>query len=336
MKKYRLTLIFAVLFAVWVLLGPQIIEYVEQRSQGIYEGFPPGVQLEGRLFYTQGFNGIWRVDLATGDVGQWWSAPEGGFVRGISASPDGSQLAVAYAPPAEEGFQIGTTNLYLTSSHVPDLQPIFVRDNRNESYHYPVWSGEWLYYTHQQPVTENGAVTEIKVTAERISVDSGDVEIVLEGTEQLAPSPDGSQIVYLKIDIPAYKHALWIADREGSVQTKLVEAGRFDALASPRFTPDGQGVIFSASGEMETVTGRIPGVSIAQAHGLPWDIWEIALDTNTMKKVTPAVLDGPWIAWSPDGQQMAVLAAEGVFIVHNSSFYRLTEVAGEGEIAWIP
>ena len=337
MKKYRFTLLFAGLLVIWLAAGPQIIQRLANQLM-FADGLPAGVTLNGTLYYTQGFDGIWQVDMRSGSVGQWWQPSDGGLVTGIAASPDGSHLAIAYAPPAEEGFQTGTTDLYLSPVGAPDLQPVRVREMRNESYRNPAWSpdGAWLYYSHLRPLLDDsGTATGIQLQIERLRAEQTDSapEVVLEGAEQPALSPDGTEIVFLKYDTRTYAQALWVAQVDGSQPRMLVPDGMFQALASPRFTTDGEGVLFSASGEQQS---QAVHNGVVRAHGAPWDIWRTPLENTAFTKLTPNTLDGPWTAWSPEGQQMAVLAAEGVFLVHDSQFYRLAESLSEGEITWAP
>ena len=337
-KKYRIPLFFAALLFFWLAFGSQLLNDLALRLLPV-DRLPPG--LEGRLFYTQLFDGIWQLDVSSGEVTQWWQPPEGGLVTGIAASPDGSQLAIAYAPPAEEGFQIGTTDLYLSPSDTPDLNPLLVRENRNESFRNPAWSpdGTQILYSHLRPnLNDDGQTVGVNLNAEIIVSEVGSTPMLLvEGAEHPALSPNAEQLVYLSFDLFSNSRGIWVADADGSNPRQILPENSFAAVTAPRFSPDGSNVVFSGSGdfqEQQALTPNLLGVSVAKAHGEPWDIWQIALADGVMTKLTTTTLDGPWLSWSPGGEHLAVIAAEGIYVQENERFFRLTQVSNEGEITW--
>jgi Tol biopolymer transport system component len=160
----------------------------------------------------------------------------------------------------------------------------------------------------------------------------------VQGAEQPALSPDGTLLVYLNYDALSSSKGVWIADSSGVNPRQYLPADSFYAVASPRFSPDGQSIVISGSGDFSGQQAHAPdlaGVGVAQAHGLPWNIWQIALADSEMTQLTTSTLDGPWITWSPDRQYMAVLAAEGVYVRENDRFFRVAQVTSEGEITWV-
>jgi len=100
-------------------------------------------------------------------------------------------------------------------------------------------------------------------------------------------SPDGRAITYVRNDTST--QSLWIAsldDIEGT-QELLVESERFEQVYTPRFSPDGSKVAYSA-----------------WRKGGYRDIHVIDLSTRTITEVTHdrALDTGP--AWSPDGTEL--------------------------------
>lgn len=333
MKRYRFTIFIGLLLLLWLAFGSQILHQVGILLAPI-DAAP---SLPGRLLYTQGFEGVWQVDMETGEVSQWWLPPEGGFVTGIAASPDGSQLALAYAPPNEEGFQVGTTDLYLSPSDTPDPQPLFVREERNESYRNPFWSpdGQQLYFSHVTLVrNDEGETTAVRLNSERVDLDTNETQVMVENAEQYVLSPDAGLAAYLQFDPVSYGESIWLSASDGSNAQEVLPVGAFSDINNVRFTPDGSALVFGGSGDFLGDPERLAVDGVAQAHGLPWHIWQIDLDGGNMRQLTETTLDGPWIAWQPDGSAMALIAAEGVFLRHEGSVYRLATTSTEGEITW--
>ena len=54
---------------------------------------------------------------------------------------------------------------------------------------------------------------------------------------------------------------------------------------------------------------------IAEAHGLPMDIWLIPAAGGTPQRLTHLSEDEPAPAWAPDGARMAVMATGGFYVV---------------------
>ncbi|QPC97835.1 alpha/beta hydrolase family protein [Qipengyuania soli] len=111
----------------------------------------------------------------------------------------------------------------------------------------------------------------------------------LEGAADPQISPDGSQIVYVRMtgDVmkDTYRPSLWLVDVKSGAQRPLAADG--GANFSPRWSPDGKRIAYVSAGS-----------DGAQIHVM----W---LDSGTSARVT-GLPDGPGsIAWSPDGRQIA-------------------------------
>ena len=134
--RWRGPLIAAILLIVWLAFGPDLVNWAGLLLLRL-DGPPPGLELEGQLYYTQGFNGLWRHDLRTGTSERWWLPEAGSLVSGVAAAPDGSQLALAWAMPGTGGFQPGTTDLWLTSIPKIEPRPLLTRADSLESWRDP-------------------------------------------------------------------------------------------------------------------------------------------------------------------------------------------------------
>ena len=338
-KRWRWPLATCALLLLWLLAGNSVVERL-----GVAllkpDSLPVDLNAGGHLYYTQGFEGLWRHDLRSGLTEQWWLPAEGSLVSDVAVSPDGGQLALAWAPPAETGFQTGNTDLWLMSLPAGDSRPLLLRSDPLESWRDPFWSpdGNWLLVTHQRVQRDDaGAVGTVIHNLVKVSPDGARFTLV-RNAEQGALTSDGAQLVYLRPDPDTWSHGLVLANADGNQARELVDSEAFRALASPRFTPDDRAVVFSASGEHQEAPPDNPAdAGTVQAHGEPWNIWQLDPTTGVLTRLTPYSLDGPALAWSPDGSGLlGVLAAEGLFVVGPGNMWRLTAVATEGKLTWAP
>lgn len=345
MKRYRVTLILAFLFLSWLIFGQRLIDLLlgEEPPVEIEDVSAADLSLSGRLFYSQGRGGIWLLDLATGAAALWWQPPGNGAVRGLAASPDGSRLVIAYTRDLEEGAETGPSDLYITSTDAPDPQPLLEREVAPQEFRDPAWSpdGRWIYFTHFRifEADENSDRAYI-LNVERLDPDTGERQVVVEDGQHPSLSPDGRRIVYRRFDRETFVQPLMVASLDdgpaGSSEAReIVPYGAFEAVASARFTPDGSAIVFSASGalqpsqtESQNISGR------AYAHGSPWDLWRVPFEGGSFTRLTRTGIDGPHLAWSPDGTRLVMLAREGVLLLAGDRLLRLAPAVVEGEIVW--
>ncbi len=327
------------LLLLWLVAGNSVVHRLGMALMRL-DSLPPDLMVDGHLFYTQAFHGLWRHDLRKGVSEQWWMPTEGSLVSDVAVSPDGSQLALAWAPPAEAGFQTGSTDLWLMALPISEPEPLVLRSDVLESWRDPWWSpeGGWLLVTHQRVRRDPGGdLLAVRLDVERLALD-GTSHLLLENAEQATLSSDGKRLVYLRPDPESGSQGLMLAQSDGSPAHELVSSTTFRALASPRFTPDDQAIVFSASGDRQDRIQRDgPAAGAVMAHGEPWNIWHLDIATRVLSRVTTSALDGPALTWSPDGSDLlAVLAAEGLFLRSPDNMWRLAAVTTEGKLAWAP
>ena len=294
--------------------------------------------LTGQLLFTQGTAGLWQVDLAQGVTSQLFAVPEGGHLGGVAASPDGTQLVLAYGPPPESGPQLGITDIYLMNIGEATLEPLVLRTAEIETFANPIWSadGEWIYFSHLKQDD-----TGINLSVERFGLSSQTHEVIIEGAHQPSVSADMQHLTYLKFDFEEQVNALWIANLDGSEARELVPVTRFSDVHAPRFSNDGSTVVFGASGGVESEEEEtfrfwdaLMGVRTAYAHGAPWAIWSVTLADNTLTPLTETIYDGAWPSVDPDGEQFAFLEAEAIYFVADDGLHRVGVTTREGELLW--
>lgn len=319
-KRYRWTLVIGTLFVLWLAFGSQLIDGVfhnTPRTPPLTGTITPELGLSGTLFYTQGDDGITRIDLASGEIRQWWRGSEAGeSAHGIAVTESGD-LVVAI-----DG------GLYQTGRETLDLNPLLVLESAY--FDSPFVAGEWLYFTrYDHPRTRDPLEPGRMMSVERLRLDSPDVrEIVVENAEQ--PAVKDHQLVYIAYNPDTAAQSLWIADVDGMNPRQLVPATAFDALIAPRFY--GDSVIFGASGDLRASNSR---VNVAQAHGPPWSIWQVSLDDDRLDQVLLLSFDGPWVAPTAEND-FFVLDAENVYWIGAIRIERLAASTAEGALIYLP
>lgn len=160
-------------------------------------------------------------------------------------------------------------------------------------------------------------------------------------------SPDGTRLAFLALDPQSLGVTLMIgaADATGA-QAVPRRSPALVRLFSPRWSPDGRRLLFTASGgePVSAVPAQrswleaLLGVRVARAHGPPTDVWT-AEPRALPERVTRLGLDDSRATWSPDGMQVAYTTGTGGIAVRElvSGVQRaVTEQGNFGGITWAP
>ena len=266
-------------------------------------------------------------------------------------SPDGTQIAFTASSFTKDGavlqdvrvMNIDGTNMRVVAT---PAQPKITLG-------FPAWSpdGKNLYITLSYSTPPASQHDEI----DAVSVSGGPLRKVLENAREASISPDGKKMVYSRLNLTTYSSSLWMANIDGSSPKELLADGVFAAIYGPRFSPDMQTIVFAESGPP---TKKLPGayafdrstqddscavalafvclVEKADAHGLPWELWLIHLDTLKFEQLTHIGSDSPVPAWSADGKQIAFFDASGIYIL-DVAMNKITQVSysrGYGGFDW--
>lgn len=305
--------------------------------------------LTGRIYFTQSTGGIIEIDLQTGAVEQRIEVSEGAFMAGVAVSDNQEIVVAAYSEAPPEGVpQLGETGLYLANFESGELELIVPSDSQYESYSNPLISNDWLYFTHYEPLwDDSGVFIEARMTVERLPITdlNAPPETLLENAKNFSISADGSRIAYIEQDFDNLTEALISANPDGSDRQVLVEHGEFWALEGPHISPDGDQVLFAASGERQSVSALNSGLLFsmmrgpeltAKKHGPPWEIWTAPAPGGQISQLTTLATDNPWPTWSPSGEDIVVLMPGAVMLLEDPAPRFITEAFGHGEAVWVP
>jgi hypothetical protein len=82
--------------------------------------------------------------------------------------------------------------------------------------------------------------------------------------------------------------------------------------------------------------GALLQPDVAEAHGLPADVWSMNLDGSDMKRIADIKDDDPTVAWAPDGAKLAIFGVAALFLVdaQGGPTTKLTDQGGYGGLSW--
>jgi Tol biopolymer transport system component len=185
----------------------------------------------------------------------------------------------------------------------------------------------------------------------------GQPEVLVENAVSPAMSPNESTLVYIRTTRGGQalmKKSL----AESGDGCELLSDQVFQYLSLPRISPDGKRVALGGSGEPNmgpSGCGGDPrskpsaagapvaldllallGPTVAEAHGLPADIWALNLDGSNMQRIADIKDDDPSVAWSPDGSRLAIFGVAALYVsdTKGGAPAKLVDQGGYGSLDW--
>ncbi|HEY3107440.1 MAG TPA: CopD family protein, partial [Chloroflexota bacterium] len=263
------------------------------------------------------------------------SFPGGGPVADPAVSPDGR--TIAYSGP---GDAPGSQDLRLVGSDGAADRRLLAAEPAGAVLRAPAWApdGRRLYFASS---VYEGMRERLRV--ERVDAGGAGRTLVREGAADPAVSPDGRWLAYVLRDGQGLRPALLAESLDGAGTRTLVPAGTFDDLLAPRYSPDGAFLAFgAASSALAPATPasalRRLVAPVAEAHGIPWDLWRVGADGQGLERLTDLNEDLIQPAWSPDGGWIAFSAEGGLYALSLGArqLYRLAPGLYRGGVAFLP
>jgi len=217
----------------------------------------------------------------------------------------------------------------------------------------PQWApdGLGIVYSYHGFIVEGNAIKGETFRAERVDLQTGERTALAEDAAGPTLAPDGSLAFVRTI---RGGQQLVVLEPSGTERV-LVPEGMFVSLAAPRFSLDGRRIAFTAVGAGPKVGGQAPArqeqgilwsalqrtigsaleTRVAYAHGAPARVWMVDMN-GAVRGVGELAEDEPTVAWSADGQHLAVSGNGGVYILDAASGQpiQLAKLGGVGGIDW--
>ena len=226
------------------------------------------------------------------------------------------------------------------------------RDAANTVLETPEWMPSGRVYYAVRRVTNGREAQSIVRQAE-----GGEPETLIDNAYDPAVSPDEKTLIYVR-STRAGQAMFKKTIGEAGDGCELISDQVFQYLSLPRISPDGKRVALGGSGEANMgpsgcggdprshtpAASAAPGLdllallqpAVAEAHGLPADVYSMNLDGSDMTRIADIKDDDPTVAFSPDGSKLAIFGVAALFVVDakGSPTDKLTDQGGYGGLDW--
>jgi Tol biopolymer transport system component len=260
----------------------------------------------------------------------------GASVTSATWAPSGSEIAYGYFY-RKPGDTATSAEIFVMPADGGEPKLLVERDVPGAQVDFPSWApdGQTLYFS---TLRQDGARFISRV--EKVDRATG---MRTQITEGYAPSVsrDGGKLTFMRDS--RLGQELWIMNADGGDPRQIIQGGRFTAIASPRFSPDGNSITFScanppgvAEGPINTID-HLFGIPTAWAHGDPFDVCSVSTDGGDPTKLAVSGEDEPALAYSPDGQTLLMYAPGGIyqFDAAGGAGKKLSDRGGYGGIDWV-
>ncbi|HEY0581288.1 MAG TPA: hypothetical protein VGE94_03840 [Chloroflexota bacterium] len=309
---------------------------------------PKPQALQGKIAWPKDGD-LWVFDLASRQQTKITDLPQGAAVTGAAWAPDGQRLVFSqfWRRPGDRssGADLMVANADGSNAHL-----FAERDAANTVLEAPVWTATGQVYYTVRRVTNGREAQSIVRQAE-----GGEPQQVMDNAYSPAVSADESTLVYLR-NTRAGQAMFRKAMTETGDGCELLSDQVFQYLSLPRISPDGKRVALGGSGEpnlQPSGCGGDPrqkpaaaaaldvlaawlGPAVAEAHGLPADVYTLNLDGSALTRVADIKDDDPTVAWSPDGAKLAVFGVAALYVVDakGGPTDKLVDQGGYGGLDW--
>lgn len=317
-------------------------------------GAGSGGNLSGKVAWPKDGD-LWVMDLSSRTQTKVTNLPQGVAVTSATWSPDGTRVIYSQFGRRPNERSSGA-DLMIANADGSDAHLFAERDAATTVLDSPQWSrGGRVYYTIRR--VANGRETQTVVRQS----EGGQPETLVENGYNATISADESVLVYLR-NTRAGQTLMRKLLGESGDGCQLLSDSVFQYVSQPRISPDGKQVAMGGSGEATLggasgcggdpstkpsaarsglsavlgVVGEAFSAPVAEAHGLPADIYTLQVDGSGLTRVADIKDDDPTVAWSPDGAKLMIFGVGALFVVDAKGGRpdKLIDQGGYGGLDW--
>ena len=271
----------------------------------------------GTILWAQN-NVVSGVVPATGAQVTAATLADGSIISDVALAPDGDQYALAYAPNASGATAVDDLlklmDLYVLPASGGQPQLLLSHAQAGGGISHPAWSidGQFVYVV----VTDDSS----KATSIlRVATAGGSTTKIADSSAEPSCDPDGKTLIFVHIQASDGYAEVWRSNLDGS-NAKAIKGSRFSSIVSPVVSPDGRTLAFSAPyipTQQNSFAPRIPffGPYSASAHGGNWEVYTLPLKGGKAEVRTAFAENQPRLVWSPTGDELAVNADLGLYVI---------------------
>jgi len=267
-------------------------------------------------------------------------APPGALLFDPSVSPDGKRIAFvrqAQPVPGSMSYDDGT-DLWVAARDGSDQRLVLQHATAGQSIREPLWQDDARVLVIVRETPGRGRIV---YTLERVDLQTGLRDTVIEDVYSFGFAPDRTRLAYVKFTRPL-DQSLHQVSVDGTGDEVLVPPGALASINAPRYSPDGSQIAFAAgqppaaSADIRLVTTML-GITAAAppplVHSAPQDIWLVAAAGGPPQLIAPIQEDNPSVAWGPDGT-LFEFGAAGLFRIDPASgaMTRIGDGSSHGQI----
>ena len=312
-----------------------------------------GLNLTGKLLYASvpltsvTPISIQTLDLVTGEIKTLFTTTGDAWVYYITASPDGKQLIMSYAPPSDGPTPSSRALYTMPTDGSSDPALLFQPPSPDDHYIHVEWSsdGQYIYYVHYNNTERAAGELYPAYELLRMAYPDGQPESIAQKAFWPRLSADSSRLVYVSLDPATGLNELFLANADGSNAQKVNIDGSYisDVIDAPIFSPDGTSILFSAPPPPQAYQpnwfDKLTGVQIVKAHAIPSDWWSVPVSGGELTRLTQIQTINLFGSVSPDQRWLASVSGEGLFAM-NWDGSNLTQLLFDpgitGTVNWIP